>query len=110
MMPAAVTFSTHGPWAVAAGAGLGLCGLLALMGYIRSGGLRRGWPALALKLAGLALLFFCAMEPQWTGERARPGANLLAIMADNSQSMTLTDSGEKESRGEQLRSALDPSR
>ncbi|HWB02901.1 MAG TPA: hypothetical protein VG796_07755 [Verrucomicrobiales bacterium] len=109
MMPAAVTFSSTGAWAIAAGAGLGLCALLTLRGYLRSGGLRRGWPGLVMKLTGLALLFFCAMEPQWTGQRARPGANVLAVIADTSQSMTLTDAGATESRGAQLRNALDPS-
>ncbi|HEX2746498.1 MAG TPA: glutamine amidotransferase [Verrucomicrobiales bacterium] len=108
-MPAAVTFSSNGPWALAAGGGLALCALLSLTGYLRSGGLRRGWPGLMLKLAGLALLFFCVMEPQWTGQRARPGANVLAVVADTSHSMNLTDSGAAESRGAQLRGALDPS-
>jgi hypothetical protein len=110
MPVAALTFYSTGPWAVAAIGGLALCAILALYGYVKSGGLRRGWPALALKLTGLILLALCAMEPQWTAQRARPGANVFAILADNSQSMALTDAESKDSRGAQLRSVLDASR
>jgi len=110
MIPAALTFSSTGPWAIAAAGGLLLCAILTLYGYAKNGGLRRGWPGLVLKLAGLVLLCLCALEPQWTGQRARPGANVIAILADNSQSMTLTDAGANDSRGAQLRTVLDPSR
>ncbi len=109
MIIATLTFTSSGPWIIAAAGGLALCALLSLYGYARNGGLRRGWPGVALKLAGLVLLCLCALEPQWTGQRARPGANVFAILADNSQSMALTDAEAKESRGVQLRTALDPS-
>ena len=108
-MNAALTFSSPEPWVLAAAGGLLLCALLALRGYMKNSGLRRGWPGLVLKLAGLVLLCLCALEPQWTGQRARPGANVFAILADNSQSMSLTDADAKESRGAQLRATLDPS-
>ena len=52
----------------------------------------------ALKILGLAALAACLLEPMWTGERARPGANIFAVIADNSQSMTLHGPDEKESR------------
>ena len=52
----------------------------------------------ALKLLGLAALAACLLEPMWTGERARPGANIFAVIADNSQSMTLHGPDEPESR------------
>lgn len=110
MIPATLTFSSTGLWALAAAGGLALCALLTLRGYIRNGGLRKGWPGCVLKLAGLVLLGFCAMEPQWTGQRARPGANVFAVLADNSQSMALTDAGAGESRGAHLRGMLDASR
>jgi uncharacterized membrane protein len=106
----ALTFTSPGPWVLAAAGGLVICAVLTVFGYMRNGGLRRGWPGLALKFAGLILLCLCALEPQWTGQRARPGANVFAILTDNSQSMTLTDAEVKESRGEQLRSTLDASR
>ncbi len=58
------------------------------------------------KLLGLAALAACLLEPMWTGERARPGANIIAVIADNSQSMTLHGPDEKESRAAQLAKML----
>lgn len=110
MRIAALTFTSPGPWVLAASGGLVMCALLSLIGYARNGGLRRGWPGVVLKLAGLTLLCLCALEPQWTGQRARPGANVFAVLADNSQSMALTDADAKESRGALLRESLDASR
>jgi len=59
-----------------------------------------------LKMLGLAALLACLLEPTLSGQRAKPGANVLAIVADNSLSMTLRDSGASESRGETLRSVV----
>ncbi len=56
----------------------------------------------ALKIIGFTLLFLCLLEPLWTEERAKPGANVLAILADNSQGMQIRDQGASESRGEEL--------
>ncbi len=60
----------------------------------------------ALKILGLAALAACLLEPMWTGERARPGANIIAIIADNSQSMTLHGPDETESRAAVLARVL----
>jgi len=59
-----------------------------------------------LKLLGVLALAACLIEPLWTGQRARPGANFFAIMADNSQSMHIKDRAEKLTRGEKVREAL----
>ena len=59
-----------------------------------------------LKLGGIALLALALLEPQWVGQRARPGANIFALLADNSQSLQIKDPGETQSRGEILREAL----
>ncbi|WP_010582217.1 glutamine amidotransferase [Schlesneria paludicola] len=59
-----------------------------------------GWLAPALKVCGLLLLSFCLLDPLWSGQRARPGANLFLILADDSQSMTMKDPGASASRGE----------
>ena len=56
-----------------------------------------------LKLLGLLALLACLLEPMWSSERAKPGANVLAIIADNSQSLTLRNAGETEPRAEALR-------
>src|SRR5882757_5085890 len=62
--------------------------------------------ALALKLAGLALLGLCLLEPGWTTRHAKPGANLFVVLADNSRGMTLRDRGASRSRGEVLEAAV----
>jgi uncharacterized membrane protein len=61
---------------------------------------------LLLKLIGLTALALCLLDPQWTDQRAQPGQNQIAILADNSESMTIHDPGQKNSRGEQLRAML----
>ncbi|MCS1411291.1 MAG: hypothetical protein M2R45_04489 [Verrucomicrobia subdivision 3 bacterium] len=55
-----------------------------------------------LKVLGFGLLLLCLLEPLWTEKRAKPGANYMAILADNSQGMQIRDQGALESRGEQL--------
>ncbi len=68
------------------------------------------WLCAILKALGLAAVGLCLLEPTWLGQRARPGANLFAVIADNSHSMRITDSGESRSRGERLSELLDPGR
>lgn len=63
--------------------------------------------AAGLKLFGVLILALCLLDPLLSSQRARPGANQFVILADNSQSMTLTDRDSQTSRGTQLRSILD---
>jgi hypothetical protein len=65
----------------------------------------RRWAA-SLKGIALALLLACLLEPLWSGQRARPGANLFAVLADNSESLTIRDPQATESRGTQLKKLL----
>ncbi|MEO8351341.1 MAG: hypothetical protein ABI680_06385 [Chthoniobacteraceae bacterium] len=60
----------------------------------------------ALKIAGFAALAFFLLDPMWTSERAKPGANVIAVIADNSASMDLHGNGESESRAEVLRRSV----
>ncbi len=60
----------------------------------------------ALKVLGLAALLACLLEPMWIGDRAKPGANAFAVVADNSQSMTLRGPDETKTRAEHLRNVL----
>ena len=60
----------------------------------------------ALKLLGLLTLAACVLDPLWSGERARPGANLFVVLADNSQGMQIKDRGATESRADTLRNLL----
>jgi uncharacterized membrane protein len=59
-----------------------------------------------LKFVGVFTLAVCLLEPLAIRERARPGANIFGIIADNSQGLRVKDSGESESRGDQLRRRL----
>jgi uncharacterized membrane protein len=61
-----------------------------------------------LKLLGVCALAACLLEPLWSGQRARPGANLFAIVADNSQGLQVKDRGETKTRAELLQDLLDP--
>ncbi|HEY5042388.1 MAG TPA: glutamine amidotransferase [Verrucomicrobiae bacterium] len=60
-----------------------------------------------LKFAGIFTLAVCLLEPLWIGQRAKPGANFFAVIADDSQSLQIKDSGESKTRGEILRQTLD---
>ena len=53
-----------------------------------------------LKALAVALLILCLLEPQWTQQKPEAGANYYAIVADNSQSMTIYDPGLNQTRGE----------
>lgn len=59
-----------------------------------------------LKIVGLLALAACLLEPLWTGQRARPGANFFLLVADNSQGMQVKDNGVQLTRGELLRDLL----
>jgi len=61
---------------------------------------------LFLKMLGLLALAACLLEPLWSGQRAKPGANFFALLADNSQGMQIKDKGQTRSRGELLRDTL----
>lgn len=65
------------------------------------------WVCASLKTLGFAALALCLLDPRWTGQRARPGANLFAVVADNSQSLQIKDRGAAESRGESMQRLLD---
>src|SRR5882762_6864709 len=60
----------------------------------------------SLKLIGLLALAACLLEPLWSGQRAKPGANFFVLLADNSQGMQIKDRGESRTRGEFLHRLL----
>jgi len=62
--------------------------------------------AFCLRLLGIAVLAACLMEPLWSGKRAKSGANLFLVVADNSSGMNVLDRGEPRSRGQILQAAL----
>ena len=94
-------------WILPAAAFVTLMGILLAWTYRRAPahpGLRTA--AFALKLLGLLTLAACLVEPLWTTQRARPGANLFAILADNSQGMGIKDRDARETRGQFLHHLL----
>ena len=109
MFVAALTFSGWN-WLWPAAGAMGVALLLLIWNYRAAPRGMVRWVCLCLKLLGLAALAVCLLEPLWSGQRAKPGANLLAIVADNSQGMQIKDRGETRSRGELLRDLLNPQR
>ncbi|MBT5903909.1 MAG: hypothetical protein HOH58_17560 [Opitutaceae bacterium] len=61
---------------------------------------------LGLRLLGIGLLLLCLLDPQWLSPRAKQGANIVAVLADNSQGMTITDRPDQPHRGDRLRTQL----
>lgn len=62
--------------------------------------------AFCLKVLGVLILALCLIEPLWSGRRAKTGANLFVVVADNTDSMNIRDRGADHSRGEALRAVL----
>lgn len=107
MLSASLTFSGL-PWLWPVVLAAGLAGLAAFWSYrVAPPGAWR-WLCAGLKALGVALLAFCLLEPLWSAQRARPGANLFAIVADNSQGLQVRDRGETISRGEAMQQLLGP--
>ena len=69
---------------------------------------RRGVVVACATLKGLAFtgLVLGLLEPLLSGTRPRPGANVFAILADNSMSLVVRDPGDDRSRGDLLRDRL----
>ena len=61
---------------------------------------------IGLKTLGLMLLLICLVDPMVSSKRAKRGANLLALVADNSEGLNITDSGARLSRAEILEQTL----
>ena len=65
---------------------------------------------MGLKCLGLLLLLLCLLDPMASQERAKPGANRLALLADTSEGMNLTGAGESRPRAEILQDTHSPCR
>lgn len=77
--------------------GLGILALIVLaLGYRRIS-IPQPWKAVAflLKAIGLLLLALVLLEPMWTGESPKKGANDLVILADNSAGLSIEDAGKE---------------
>jgi uncharacterized membrane protein len=108
-MVAALTFSGLGwLWPVTAVVAVTMAVLL--WSYTRQAMLPPGlrWTCFALKAMGIVALAWCLLDPLWVGQHAKPGANVFAIIADNSAGLQVRDRGDAGTRGEALRKLLDP--
>lgn len=80
---------------------------LLVWGYVRSP--LRGWrrvAALLCKLAALALLALCLLDPQWTRSQPKKGENEVVVLVDTSASLELAETAGGETRSAQIQAAL----
>ena len=59
-----------------------------------------------LKIIGIAALVLCLLEPLWSRQRIKPGANYFVVLADNSQGLQIHDQGAAQSRGAVMKKLL----
>ncbi|GIW99686.1 MAG: membrane protein [Pirellulaceae bacterium] len=76
--------------------------LVAWSYYMRGGNSGLRALAMSLKLTALLALGFCLLEPKRRVERPRPGANVMAVVVDNSRSMEIAPAGKAASRRQRL--------
>lgn len=108
MLFAAIQLSSR-DWLLPAAGFLLVAVMLLTWTYLRAHADRKLRTACAfLKLLGLAALLACLLEPLWSTQRARPGANFFTVVADNSQGLGIKDRGETKTRGQSLTNLLAP--
>ena len=65
-----------------------------------------GLSCAALKVLGIFLLLVCLLEPMVVREKAKPQANLIAVLVDTGEGMNLADKGKSKNRASMVRDAL----
>ncbi len=104
--PALITFAGAGWWMLA----LPLAAALGALAWyaLQPAQPNRGALAVGLGLRGLgiALLLLTLLDPQWVVARAKRGANIVALLADNSRGLDITETGTSETRAAGLRRSL----
>ncbi len=61
---------------------------------------------LALRGLGIGLLVLTLLDPQWVVSRAKRGANIVAVLADNSRGLDITETGAEQSRAAAMQRTL----
>ena len=83
ILPASITFPTNS-WIWISAGFIAVLLVSLIWTYSRAKAIRPGNSgAFILKLLGILILMFCLIEPLWSGKRAKPGANLFTVVADN---------------------------
>ncbi|MHC4226716.1 MAG: glutamine amidotransferase, partial [Planctomycetota bacterium] len=107
MMLLGSIFIPANQWVWPSGAILAAAFLLLIWSYRRAPAISAAHGiAVCLKLLGVLALVLCLTEPLWSGKRAKSGANLFVVIADNSSGMNVRDRGMTQSRGQILQAAL----
>lgn len=104
-MPRIVWQNFNLTW-LAAGVVVLVMGLL-VAGYLKSP--LRGWrrlAALLCKLAALALLALCLLDPQWTRSQPKKGENEVVVLVDTSASLDLAEAPGAQTRAAHVQTAL----
>jgi uncharacterized membrane protein len=104
-MPRIVWQNMNLTW-LAAGVVVLVLGLL-VVGYVKSP--LRGWrrvAALFCKLAALALLALCLLDPLWTRQQPKKGENEIIVLVDTSASLDVAESVGGQTRAAQVQAAL----
>lgn len=93
----------HGEWWIPAVGTIAAIAVILVI-YYRRLAIESGWftAGAVFKWLAVVMLAFFLTEPLWSSQRARPGANVFLLVADNSQSMALSDPNTTGSRGENL--------
>ena len=103
-----ITFGAHN-WILFSLVILGILFATLIWSYKRASVIRHGNKAAFIcKLLAILLLALLLIEPLWSGSRAKPGANLFVVVADNSGGMNVLDKGTEKSRAEILKEVVDP--
>ncbi|MBH53757.1 MAG: hypothetical protein CMI18_05355 [Opitutaceae bacterium] len=66
----------------------------------------QAWLPLCFRALAILLILVFLLEPHWISERAAKGANIVAVVADNSQGLQLKEIGSETTRGENLKDSL----
>jgi uncharacterized membrane protein len=94
-------------WTAAAAALLGVAAAAVAWSYWRAGGHGAVRVAsAALKIVGVAAIALCLVDPLLSGVRPRRGANIFAIVVDDSESLQIHDAGTSATRGERVQRML----
>ncbi|MDQ8181662.1 glutamine amidotransferase [Pelagicoccus sp. SDUM812005] len=105
-----MTFTSNIPWLAFA---IALIVLLPLSWLSWKSGSDKPGPmrliALSLRVLGILFVAFAIADPQIVGERPVQGANIVALVADNSKGLAIREGSQSLSRGDQLRQRLSDS-